>query len=166
VAVPRVFTSNRKELEMVRRVMEDLRQQERIINKFLADYGSDQRVRIEGAYGKQRLYIGPGGDSRRELSPRLSMGELYTWLDAFRAGLDTCFKLMADKSEAMEAIDEITSSIGYDLDMHTEGWKARQKYYVRLFFDGGVVAEEHGSDLTKVLKKMRIIARQLSKRGC
>lgn len=47
----------------------------------------DNSYEIGYAYGKPRLYR---SDMSVEVSPRLSKGDLYTWMSAYAAGMDDC----------------------------------------------------------------------------
>lgn len=150
---------------MARCSEKDVRYLEGIVNNLFKIHGHNERILVQWGYGKPKCLIGKDGNFGKDLSPRLSVGEMYGWLDSFIKGLDIGLNMREDDSLAIEAIKE-SISVGYDIDIHAEGYAARLKYYVRLFFDGGVVAEESDRDLNVVLRKIGTLARQLSRRGC
>lgn len=73
----------------MRTTKRDIYQIERVINGMLKRANTGKAITVQWAYDQPRAYIGPAGSDcvDRELSPRLPMGELYRWLDAFATGL-------------------------------------------------------------------------------
>jgi len=59
------------------------------INDFAYNRGADWYIKVEWAYGRPRVHLyNHNGDMLKDLSPRLSTGELKRWLYAFLKGLE------------------------------------------------------------------------------
>lgn len=71
---------------------------ERRINEILCENGYFNRLYVEWAYGRPRVYLRDENKSMvSELSPRLSTGPLLNWLDAFLKGL--CMGLLVQEDQ-------------------------------------------------------------------